>query len=210
MRGLKWAIALGFGSVVTLLQFIAVGALNDASMATNEALIAEKTPPAIIVTQTPKSIKTPKKKPTRVKARASQPRASAIRTQVSALPALTLSQAPLSLGTVLPKLGGIGLGQVPVDDTPSEPDRTARARRTVEPIYPRAAQRNGIEGYVILRLKIDESGRVKNVLVVDSEPIGVFERSARDAARRFEFVPARIGGKPSATTIEKKIVFKLK
>ena len=133
-----------------------------------------------------------------------------MRTQASALPALTLSQAPLSLGTVLPQLGGIGLGQVDVEETPSDPDRTARARRTAEPIYPRSAQRDGIEGYVILRLKIDENGRVKNVLVVDSEPIGVFERSARDAARRFEFVPARIGGKAAATTIEKKIVFKLK
>ncbi len=210
MSWVKGLIALCFGTAVTLLQFLAVGALNDASMATSEASLSDKKIPPIIVTQTPKSVKTPQKKPTRVKARASQPRASAMRTQVSALPALTLSQAPLSLGTVLPKLGGIGLGQVAVDDTPSEPDRTARARRTVEPIYPRAAQRNGIEGYVILRLKIDENGRVKNVLVVDSEPIGVFERSARDAARRFEFVPARIGGKAAPTTIEKKIVFTLK
>ncbi len=210
MRWFKGIIALGFGAAITLLQFLAVGALNDASMATNEAALADKKMPPIIVTQTPKSVKTPQKTPTRLKARSSRPRASAMRTQASALPALTLSQAPLSLGTVLPQLGGIGLGQVDVDETPAEPDRTARARRTAEPIYPRSAQRDGIEGYVILRLKIDENGRVKNVLVVDSEPIGVFERSARDAARRFEFVPARIGGKAAATTIEKKIVFKLK
>ena len=76
-------------------------------------------------------------------------------------------------------------------------------------MYPINAQRDGIEGYVILRLNIDANGRVTNVLVVDSEPIGVFERSAREAARRFEFIPARVNGSAASATIEKRIVFRL-
>ena len=60
-----------------------------------------------------------------------------------------------------------------------------------------------------MRLDIDATGRVTHVLVVDSEPMGVFERSAREAARGFEFAPARTGGSATATTIEKKIVFSL-
>jgi len=103
----------------------------------------------------------------------------------------------------------VGLGNVEVPDAVSEPDQPARERRSAQPVYPINAQRDGIEGYVILRLNIDANGRVTNVLVVDSEPFGVFERSARDAARRFEFVPARVGGSAAPTTIEKKIVFKL-
>ena len=63
--------------------------------------------------------------------------------------------------------------------------------------------------YVIVRLNVDADGRVKDLIVVDSEPIGVFEKSARNAARRFEFLPARRGGKLVSTTVEKKIVFRL-
>ena len=73
-----------------------------------------------------------------------------------------------------------------------------------------SAQRDGVEGYVIVRLNIDEPGRVQDVLVVDSEPLGTFERSARDAARRFEFLPARVDGRLVPSTIEKRIVFSLK
>ena len=101
------------------------------------------------------------------------------------------------------------MGNVDLSEVPSEADRPARVQRTVEPTYPISAQRQGIEGYVILRLNIDSNGKVKTVFVVDSEPMGVFERSARDAARRFEFTPARLRGASVPTTIEKKIVFSL-
>ena len=111
---------------------------------------------------------------------------------------------------VLPGLGGLGVGTVDVPEVVTEPDRPARVRRTPEPVYPMAAQRDGIEGYVIVRLSIDTNGRVSEVLVVDSEPIGVFERSAREAARRFDFHPAQVDGAPAPATLEKKIVFRIK
>ena len=135
--------------------------------------------------------------------------ASSARAEASALPALRLSQTKLGLGSLLPNLGGVGVGNVDLSEVPSEADRPARVQRTVEPTYPISAQRQGIEGYVLLRLNIDANGKVKTVFVVDSEPMGVFERSARDAARRFEFTPARLRGASVPTTIEKKIVFSL-
>ena len=135
--------------------------------------------------------------------------ASSARTQASALPALRFAQTTLGLGSVLPTLAGLGVGNVDLSEVPTEADRPARVIRAVEPLYPPSAQRQGIEGYVILRLNIDATGKVGKVLIVDSEPMGVFERSARDAARRFEFTPARLRGASVPTTIEKKIVFSL-
>ena len=209
MRRGRLLLALCFGAGVTLVQFVAVGALNDASMPIQADPGADKTPPPVIVAPPPQPTTKPPQVPTAMRTPASKPRATAARIEASALPALKASQMNLGLLTMLPDLGEVGLGTVNVSDMPSEPDRPARARRTVEPIYPTSAQRNGIEGYVLLRLSIDASGRVKDVLVVDSEPIGVFERSAREAARRFEFVPARVSGATVPAALEKKIVFTL-
>jgi periplasmic protein TonB len=210
MRRGKLLIALLVGTGATLLQLVAVGALNDSSVAAVEETLSQDVFQPIVVTQPPPTSRSaPPRTQDTMRASTPKPAASAAQLRESALPALKGSSAKLGLLTVLPGLGDVGLGNVEVPDAPSEPDRPARARRTAQPVYPVSAQRDGIEGYVIVRLSIDSNGRVSNVLVVDSEPIGVFERSAREAARQFEFVPARVDGLAASATIEKKIVFSL-
>ncbi len=211
MRGLKLLVAVCLGAGVTFLQFAAVAALNDARMAKLDEVTSDPAPSPIVLSQPPKPVDTPPEVPPQARrTSAASPSVVAAPARASVLPALGTSNVQLGLGTVLPSLGSVELGHMNVPEVPVEPDRPARARRTVDPLYPVSAQRDGIEGYVIVRLSIDMTGRVKDVLVVDSEPIGVFERSARDAARRFEFEPARVGGTPAATTLEKRIVFSLK
>lgn len=209
MRRGRLLLALCFGIGVTLVQFVAVGALNDASVPSADEMLSTTSPPPVIVTPPPQPMKTPPQRPKALRTSVSTPKPATARIQASALPALRASQMNLGLLTMLPDLGDVGVGGVGVPDVATAPNRPARARRTVQPVYPMSAQRNGIEGYVLLRLSIDANGRVKDVLVVDSEPIGVFERSAREAARRFEFEPARIDGAPAPAALEKKIVFTL-
>ena len=209
MKGSSWLFAFLLGVGITLLQFLAVAALNEVSAPEKDPSVPDTSPPPIVLTSPPKTEKTVPQTSTVLRTMQPKPMASSARAEASALPALRLSQTKLGLGSLLPNLGGVGVGNVDLSEVPSEADRPARVHRTVEPTYPISAQRQGIEGYVILRLNIDANGKVKAVFVVDSEPMGIFERSARDAARRFEFTPARLRGASVPTTIEKKIVFSL-
>ena len=91
-----------------------------------------------------------------------------------------------------------------------EPDTTAVPRRRPPPTYPASARRRGIEGYVVVRMRVDPSGRVTDVVVIDAQPPGVFDESARLAAQSYLFSPARSGGQAVATTLEQRIVFRLR
>lgn len=65
----------------------------------------------------------------------------------------------------------------------------------VEPIYPRRAQTRGIEGYVVISTTITTSGSVRDPIVVESEPPGIFDRAAVDAVLQYRYLPARRDGK---------------
>ncbi len=204
-------VALLFGAGVTFLQLVALTSLNAASTPHEVEATSSTKRSMLMVAETPPTPMAMPPAPTPLRTPTPQPQAAAVADiRASALPALSTMPARNDLMAVLPGLGGLGLGSVDVPEVVSEPDRPARARRTPEPIYPMAAQRDGVEGYVIVRLSIDIHGGVSDVLVVDSEPIGVFERSAREAARRFAFHPAQVNGAPATATLEKKIVFRIK
>ena len=57
------------------------------------------------------------------------------------------------------------------------------------PTYPRNAIRLGREGYVLIEFDVDTDGSVLDPYVVESEPTGVFERSAIKAVRKWLFKP---------------------
>ena len=210
MSTVRLFVALLFGIGVTFVQLAALGALNSASTLEEREVTSSQKIPMLMVAETPQTRARLRQAPTSVRTHVPTPQASAAQIRSSALPALGDMPVRSDLSGVLPGLGGIGLGAVEVPEVASEPDRPARARRTPEPVYPVTAQRDGVEGYVIVRLSVDVNGRVSDVVVVDSEPIGVFERSAREAARRFDFHPAQVDGSPASATLEKKIVFRLK
>jgi TonB family protein len=61
--------------------------------------------------------------------------------------------------------------------------------------YPRQALEHGVEGHVTLEIEISADGKALDVLVSDSAPLGLFERATEAAARRWSYVPAKIGGR---------------
>ncbi|KFZ31599.1 energy transducer TonB [Pseudidiomarina salinarum] len=66
----------------------------------------------------------------------------------------------------------------------------------INPRYPPAAQRDGINGWVDLRFTIDETGGVTDVEVINSEPRRVFDQEARRALYRWKYKPKIVDGKP--------------
>jgi len=63
------------------------------------------------------------------------------------------------------------------------------------PVYPLLARRLNKEGRVLLRLTIDERGRLLNVEVIEGAGHG-FTESAVEAVRKSSFLPAKKEGKP--------------
>jgi protein TonB len=68
----------------------------------------------------------------------------------------------------------------------------------VKPRYPESARRRGIEGTVLLQMRITAQGRVEAVKVVRSAGYPELDESAIEAVRRWRFEPARRNGAPVA------------
>ncbi len=70
----------------------------------------------------------------------------------------------------------------------------------VTPHYPERARRDNIEGYVLIEFTVDELGRVVDPMIIEAEPVGVFDRSAMEAVQRFKYRPRVLYGQPMVVT----------
>ncbi|RUO40598.1 energy transducer TonB [Aliidiomarina taiwanensis] len=75
-------------------------------------------------------------------------------------------------------------------------DGDAQPLVRVEPRYPAAAARDGIEGWVRLRFTINEVGGVEDIEIIEAEPRRVFDREARAALRRWRYAAKMVDGVP--------------
>ena len=66
----------------------------------------------------------------------------------------------------------------------------------VAPIYPRRAQTRGIEGYVLLEFVVTNTGAVRDPVVIEAKPPGIFDRAAVQAALKFKYKPKVVNGEP--------------
>jgi len=67
------------------------------------------------------------------------------------------------------------------------------ARDFAMPEYPSGAYRKGRQGWVIMRLDVDQNGKTQNVNVERSVPDGLFEGASRKAVKAWSFVPPENG-----------------
>ena len=102
----------------------------------------------------------------------------------------------------------------PVPPPPSAPVRVGGAIREpkitkiVQPVYPPAAVKQGIEGIVTLEAKVTEQGRVEEVKVVSGPPALI--DAAIAAVRQWQYEPTRLNGNPVAVLLTAKVSFSLK
>jgi TonB family protein len=64
--------------------------------------------------------------------------------------------------------------------------------KDVRPVYPPAAQVDGVHGVVIIEATIDSYGRVRNAKVLRSIP--ALDQAALDAVHQWEFMPTMLNG----------------
>ena len=99
----------------------------------------------------------------------------------------------------------------PLQLTPSahrELSRQAALEGRLEVRYPLAARRRGIEGVVLLELRVSETGTVSEVtLLGDAHPL--LAKSARQAAESAKFIPAVRQGRAVETVVKLPVRFEL-
>ncbi len=80
----------------------------------------------------------------------------------------------------------------------------------VAPVYPRRAQTRGIEGYVLLEFVVTRTGGVRDPVVIESKPPGIFDRAAVNAALKFKYKPKVVNGEPiDVAGVRNRITFEL-
>ncbi|MEW6410492.1 MAG: energy transducer TonB [Nitrospirota bacterium] len=80
--------------------------------------------------------------------------------------------------------------------------------KMVRPEYPRMARRLGKEGRVLLRLIIDESGKLVNVEILEKAGYG-FDEAAINAVKASSFQPAKLNRHPVACKAVLPVRFRL-
>ena len=92
------------------------------------------------------------------------------------------------------------------------PDVTEASLTRVKPItleYPEVALRKNIEGWVELAYAIGADGKVSNITLLASDPVGVFDAAATKAVSRVRYQPMMQGGKAIAVTTKIRIAFRM-
>jgi protein TonB len=80
----------------------------------------------------------------------------------------------------------------------------------VAPVYPRRAQTRGIEGYVLLEFVVTRTGAVRDPVVIEAQPPGIFDRAAIQAALKFKYKPKVIDGEAvDVAGVRNRITFEL-
>ncbi len=80
----------------------------------------------------------------------------------------------------------------------------------VAPVYPRRALQRGIEGFVIVQFTVTKTGTVRDPVVVEANPAGIFEQAAMDAALKFKYKPRVVNGEATEVAgVQNRITFQM-
>jgi len=111
---------------------------------------------------------------------------------------------PGGTGTAAPATGRAALAPVNLPEEATPPVESPGNRR---PEYPESARAAGVEGLVILKIVVTETGRVGNIQVMKGEP--PFVEAAIAAVKTYTFQPAVLAGRPIAVFRIIKVPFRL-
>lgn len=75
--------------------------------------------------------------------------------------------------------------------------------------YPPSAKKDGVKGYVVLSILVNEKGSVDQVQVLESSPPGVFDAAALQGIRSWQFEPAKYRGDVVRVWAKQRIRFDL-
>jgi len=97
----------------------------------------------------------------------------------------------------------------PVAVEPGVLQRDLEPVTTPEPVYPPAAFRQGVGGWVEVEYTVNERGATTDVAVVAAEPRGVFDEAAVAAVAGWKYRPRVVNGRPVAQRTSVTLQFKV-
>lgn len=120
-------------------------------------------------------------------------------------PVMPRPQFSMALDLVPAFTGGAWLGM----PMAGEADRDFMPVSRTPPQYPYQATRRGIEGWVRVSFVVTATGEVEDVVLLESDPEGIFDRAAQRAVSKWKFKPRIVDGKPVAARAEQVVEFRL-
>ena len=66
----------------------------------------------------------------------------------------------------------------------------------IAPVYPMMARNRGIEGHCLVEYTVTAAGTTRDVVVIESDPQGIFDRVSIEAAQKFKYRPRVVNGEP--------------
>jgi protein TonB len=96
-----------------------------------------------------------------------------------------------------------------VEEPVTEPNGFAGYLNNPPPVYPKAAQRQGLQGRVLLRVRVLASGQVGSAEVKTSSGKPILDEAALTAVKGWTFAPAKRGNTPVDGWANVPIEFKL-
>jgi len=93
--------------------------------------------------------------------------------------------------------------------------KNPRVIHRTAPVYPLEAKRHGVEGSVILQVRLTKAGEIDALEVIkatatDSHYVPMLSHAATEAVRKWRFSPGTLDGKPRAVTFTERVDFQLK
>ena len=88
-------------------------------------------------------------------------------------------------------------------------DKAPKLKHYVQPEYPVLARNGDIEGTIVMKITVDERGRVISATVLKTTANGMFDDAGRKAAMQWTFEPAEQSGNPVKATITVPLEFSL-
>ena len=89
-------------------------------------------------------------------------------------------------------------------------DRGPVPQVRIDPEYPPQAKDRGIEGWALFQFTVTREGRVKDIVILDAQPKGLWDRSIIRAVSNWRYQPAIKDGKPvQVVGVKVKHIFEL-
>jgi len=123
-----------------------------------------------------------------------------------------VTSSPVTNSAVQSPVNGAGSAVVPMPSAappasvPAVNVTPAKISKRVMPLAPPGVSRK-TTGYVVISFNIGTNGRVSDVQIVESQPQGVFDDSAKEAVRRWVYEPRKENGVAVASPGRARLVF---
>lgn len=184
MVAIRWLVSMALALTITLVLFYLMQALIASGSAleqrVNVTKIVDATMPEITMevvrqVERPEPIEQLDTPPPEVPDR---------QLDMDSGPSLQIERASINLDA------GLDIGAAGISITDGE----MLPLVNVTPQYPTRAASRGIQGWCQVSFTVTETGGVRDVVVVDAEPRGVFDSSSIRAAEKFKFQPKVVDG----------------